>query len=64
MRETFIRFAAYTHGVHGIVIGSSNFNHLNECISDLEKGPLSSDLLAKLEKIWRERSNDTWETIS
>ena len=64
MRETFIRFAAYAHGVKGIVIGSSNFDHLNECISDLEKGPLPGDLFAKLEKIWRERSSNEWETIS
>lgn len=64
MRETFIRFAAYAHGVNGIVIGSSNFEHLSECISDLEKGPLPSDLFSKLEKTWRERSNNEWETIS
>ena len=43
-QDTFIRFSAYTDGVDSAIVGTTNIEHLKQCISSIEKGPLTDEL--------------------
>jgi hypothetical protein len=62
-RENFIRFAAFSPGLSGVVLGSSKLENLKSCLQYLEKGPLSSEEYLFFRKIWIKHSKPDWTTI-
>jgi predicted oxidoreductase len=62
-RENFIRFAAFSPGLSGVVLGSSKLENLKSCLQHLEKGPLSSEEYLFFRKIWIKHSKPDWKTI-
>ena len=64
MREKFLRFAAFTPGISGIIIGSSNFENIDSCMIDLKKGPLPASEYLRFREIWNLHSSSDWETVA
>jgi aryl-alcohol dehydrogenase-like predicted oxidoreductase len=64
LREKFLRFAAFSPGICGIVVGSSKFENIDVCLADLKKGPLPASEYLNFRKMWNLNSNPDWETIS
>lgn len=62
-RENFIRFAAFSPGLSGVVIGSSKLQNLKSCLQHLEKGPLSPEEYLFFREIWVKNSAPDWATI-
>jgi aryl-alcohol dehydrogenase-like predicted oxidoreductase len=63
IREKFLRFAAFTPEISGVIIGSSKFENINECMDDLKKGSLPASEYLNFRKMWNSNSNPDWETI-
>ena len=63
IRENFVRFAAFSPGLSGVVIGSSKLQNLKSCLRHLEKGPLSPEQYLFFREIWIKNSAPDWVTI-
>lgn len=54
--DTFIRFSVFTEGVDSAIVGTTNPDHLKQCISSIEKNSLPEDLC----KLIRNSFNLDW----
>ena len=45
------RYALSMHGVSTVVLGVKNRQELRECVEAEEKGPLSTDLIARIDAL-------------
>ncbi|MFO7525721.1 MAG: aldo/keto reductase [Ignavibacteriaceae bacterium] len=54
--DTFIRFSVFTEGIDSAIVGTSNPDHLKQCISSIDKGSLPEDLY----KLIRKSFNPEW----
>ena len=64
MTEKFLRFASFTPGINGIVIGTSKFQNLQFCLESLKKGPLSPEEYLFYKQNWISNSGKDWQSIS
>jgi aryl-alcohol dehydrogenase-like predicted oxidoreductase len=56
--ETALRFTAYTRGVHSIIVGTSNIDHLKSNLAAIEKGPLEEDVYNFIRNSFMEKDTD------
>lgn len=54
--DTFIRFSVFTEGIDSAIVGTRNPDHLQQCISSIEKGPLAEDIY----RLIRNSFNPDW----
>jgi aryl-alcohol dehydrogenase-like predicted oxidoreductase len=54
--NTFLRFSAFTEGVHSAIVGTTNPDHLKQSIRSIERGPLPDELY----KLIRNSFNPDW----
>lgn len=52
--ELAVRFAAFTPGVHAVLIGTTRLAHLEENLQALAKGPLPEEMVTELKLGWAE----------
>lgn len=55
-QNTFLRFSAFTEGVHSAIVGTANPDHLKQSIRSIERGPLPDELY----KLIRNSFNPDW----
>jgi aryl-alcohol dehydrogenase-like predicted oxidoreductase len=56
--ELFLRFAAYTPGVHSCITGTTDTEHLKRNIDIIEKGSLPEDVYNSLRDAFKEHDNN------
>lgn len=56
--EVALRFAAHVPGVHTVLVGSGNVEHLRENVAAISRGPLPADLERAIRTRFRERGKD------
>jgi aryl-alcohol dehydrogenase-like predicted oxidoreductase len=56
--ELALRFTAYAPGVHAAITGTARLDHLKRNVEVVDRGPLPTGLLSRIEAAWSRRGTD------
>ncbi|MFP4106343.1 MAG: aldo/keto reductase [Phycisphaerae bacterium] len=58
--EMALRFTVHQEGVHTAIVGSTNPDHIRGNVQMVDRGPLPEPVVAEIEKLWDQHSDESW----